>query len=103
MYNYYIVYYRLPLLYSGTSSALSAKHLSSDLPITAFGSAWPITPYSDLLTNPYSDLPIAAYGAGLIVLYSGLLTNLYSGLLIALYSDISIGRLALLAKYSSIN
>ena len=95
-------------MYSGTSSALSAKYLSSDLLITTFESAWPIALYSNLLTNLYSDLPITAYSDFLysarpIILYSGLLTNPYSGLLIAPYSDISIGRLALLAKYSSIN
>ena len=90
-------------MYSGTSSALLVKHLSSDLPIAAFRSAWPITLYSNLLTNPHSDLPITVYSARPIILYSGLLTNLYSSLLIVLYSSISIGGLALLAKYSSIN
>ena len=108
MYNYYVVYYRLLLVYSGTSSALSAKYLSSDLPITAFESAWPIASYSNLLTNPHSDLPITAHNDFLhsarpITSHSGLLTNPHSGLLIAPHSGISTGRSALSAKYSSIN
>ena len=108
MYNYYAVYYRLPSLHSGTSSALSAKHLSSDLPVAAFGSAWPVILYNDLLTNLYSDLPVAAHSdfshsARPIASHSGLLTNPHSGLLMAPYSGISTGGLALSAKYFSID
>ena len=108
MYNYYVVYYHLLLLYSGISLALLAKYLSSDLPIAAFGSAWLIVLYGDLLTNPHSNLPIAAhsdfsYSARPVALYSGLLTNPYSGLLMAPYSGISMGGLVLSAKYFSID
>ena len=108
MHNHYTVHYRLLLSHGDTSSALSAKHLSSDLPIAAFGSAWPVASHSDLLTNPHSDLPVAAhsdfsYSARLIASHSGLLTNPHSDLLIVPHSGIFIGRSALLAKYSSIN
>ena len=108
MHNYYAVHYRLPLSHGGTSSALSAKHLSSDLPVAAFGSAWPVASHSDLLTNPHSDLPVAAHSdfshsARPVASHSGLLTNPHSGLLMAPHSGISTGGSALSAKYFSID